>query len=186
MRINAGKWKGRPLRTVEGLSTRPTPDMVKQAIFNIIRDEISNALFCDLFAGTGSVAFEALSRGAKHICLVENSKPALDVIKYNAEYLGCTDNMTLVSNDVFVALKLMSGKKFDIIFFDPPYNKGLEREVLSAIAEKQVINENGWIIIQFETKNSIAKDIPEGFNIVDERRYGRSSLIFLRPDINLI
>ena len=101
MRINAGKWKGRPLFTVDGLSTRPTPDMVKQAVFNIIRDRVEGSLFCDMFAGTGSVAFEALSRGARHITLVENGRDALNVIKRNSAYLGCASDMTLVSNDVF-------------------------------------------------------------------------------------
>ena len=184
MRINAGKWKGRPLFTVDGLSTRPTPDMVKQAVFNIIRDRVEGSLFCDMFAGTGSVAFEALSRGAKHITLVENGRDALNVIKRNAEYLGCTDDMTLVSNDVFTAMKLLSGKRFDVIFFDPPYNKNIESDALKGIAQNALIKDEGIVIVQFEAKNSIVTSIPDSFVIADERRYGRSALLFLKPSMN--
>ena len=85
MRINAGKWKGREVISLEGLATRPTPDMVKQALFNILSDKVVDCEFCDLFAGTGNVAFEALSRGASRAYLAENNKPAIDVIRKNAQ-----------------------------------------------------------------------------------------------------
>lgn len=180
MRINAGKWKGRPIRSAEGLSTRPTPDMVKQAVFNIIRDRTEGALFCDLFAGTGNVAFEALSRGAKHITLVENNREAIGVINKNIEYLGCAADTTLIRNDVFSALKLMQGRQFDVIFFDPPYNMGFERKTLMGIAENKLIKKDGMVIVQFEAKHTVKNDIPQCFEIADERRYGRSALLFLR------
>lgn len=180
MRINAGKWKGRPIRSVDGLATRPTPDIVKQAVFNIIRDKTEGILFCDLFAGTGNMAFEALSRGAKHITLVENGKEAVSVIKQNAAYLGCTADMTLIQNDVFTALKLISGKQFDVIFLDPPYNMGFEQKTLLAIAQNKLIKKDGTVIVQFEAKHTVKNDIPPCFEITDERRYGRSALLFLR------
>lgn len=181
MRINAGKWKGRPIGAVDGLSTRPTPDIIKQAVFNIIRDKVEDAVFCDIFAGTGSMAFEALSRGAKHAYLIENGKAALSVIKKNADYLGCTDSVTVVEQDVYIALKRLSGKVFDIIFIDAPYNKGFENAVLSAVMQNKLINDTGIVIVQFEAKNSIKNDIPDSFEVIDERKYGRSALLFLKP-----
>lgn len=183
MRINAGKWRGRTLFSVEGLSTRPTPDMMKQALFNILGDRIVNASFCDVFAGTGNVAFEALSRGAKNAVLIENSKAALNVIRQNAAKLKCENDIFVISNDALIALKMLKGKKFDFIFFDPPYNMGFERSVLNLINENELLADNGMVIVQFEAKNSIVSDIPECYDISDQRKYGRSSFVMLREKI---
>ncbi len=180
MRINAGKWKGRPIASVSGMATRPTPDVVKQAIFNIIRDEVEGSYFCDFFAGTGNIAFEALSRGAKSAVAVENSREALAVIKKNAEYLGCGNELNVLPVDVATAAKRLSGKAFDIIFFDPPYNKGFEKTTLELILQNKLIKDTGVVIVQYEGKNSIIGDVPEAFDISDERRYGRTGLLFLK------
>ena len=180
MRINAGKWKGRTLFSVEGIATRPTPDMMKQALFNIIGDRIINSSFCDVFAGTGNVAFEALSRGAKNAVVIENSRPALNVIRQNAEKLGCGSELVVMSNDAVIALNLLKGRKYDFIFIDPPYNMGFEQKTLEVIAQNDLLAQNGTVIIQFEAKNSIVDAIPECYEIVDERKYGRSSFIMLK------
>ena len=180
MRINAGKWKGRVIYSVEGNATRPTPDMVKQALFNIIRDRVEGADFCDLFAGTGNVAFEALSRGAKSAVLVENSRDAINVINKNIEKLGCDDCAAVMSKDVFIALKLMNPEMFDVIFFDPPYNQNIEKSVLQSIYENKLLKNNGIVVVQYDAKHSGCIQIPEEFEITDERRYGRSAIIFLR------
>ncbi len=183
MRINAGKWKGRALFSVEGLDTRPTPDMMKQALFNILGDSIINARFCDVFAGTGNVAFEALSRGAKNAVLIESSRAALNVIKRNAAKLECDRDIFVMSNDALIALKMLNGRKFDFIFFDPPYNMGFEGVVLDLIHENGLLAENGTVIVQFEAKHSVIPDIPECYEITDQRKYGRSSFAMLRERI---
>ncbi len=180
MRINAGKWKGRVIYSVEGNTTRPTPDMVKQALFNIIRDRIDGADFCDLFAGTGNVAFEALSRGAKSAVLVENNRDAINVINKNIEKLACDGCTTVISKDVFIALKLMNSKKFDVIFFDPPYNQGIEKDVLQSVYDNNLLKGDGIVVVQYDAKHSGSIRIPEEFEITDERRYGRSAIVFLR------
>lgn len=180
MRINAGKWKGRTIFSVEGLATRPTPDMMKQALFNILGDRIRDASFCDIFAGTGNVAFEALSRGAANATLIENSKAALNVIRQNTAKLGCESMVSVMSNDALIALKLLKGKNFDFIFFDPPYNMGFEKSVLNLIYENNLLAQNGTVIVQFEAKNSIIDDIPDCYEITDQRKYGRSSFIMLK------
>lgn len=180
MRINAGKWKGRTVFSVEGLATRPTPDMMKQALFNIIGDKIQNASFCDVFAGTGNVAFEALSRGASDATLIENSKAALNVIRQNTVKFGCESMVSVMPNDALIALKLLKGKKFDFIFFDPPYNMGFEKSVLNLIHENDLLARDGTVIVQFEAKNSVVEDVPECYEIIDRRKYGRSSFIMLK------
>lgn len=180
MRINAGKWKGRTLFSVEGMATRPTPDMMKQALFNIIGDRIVNSSFCDVFAGTGNVAFEALSRGAKNAVVIENSRPALNVIRQNAQKLGCGSELVVMSNDAVIALNLLKGKKYDYIFIDPPYNMGFEQKTLELIAQNDLLAQNGTVIIQFEAKNSIVDAVPECYEIADERKYGRSSFVMLK------
>lgn len=180
MRINAGKWKGRNIITVPGLETRPTPDILKQALFNIIGEEIKDAELCDLFAGTGSVAFEALSRGARHVTLVENGKAALTVISKNADNFGCKSEITILPRDVFIAMRSLQGKCFDFIFFDPPYNQNLEKTTLEGIRDNCLLDENGVVIVQFDAKNTKKIDIPQGFVTVDERRYGRNAMIFLK------
>ena len=180
MRINAGKWKGRNLYSVEGLATRPTPDMMKQALFNIIGDRINNSSFCDVFAGTGNVAFEALSRGAKSAVVIENSRPALNVIRQNAEKLGCARELIVMSNDAVIALNLLKGREFNFIFIDPPYNMGFEQKVLEAIEQNGLLAENGMVIVQFEAKRSIVDIVPDCYELVDERKYGRSSFIMLK------
>lgn len=179
MRINAGRWKGRVIRSVGGMATRPTPDVVKQALFNILRDRINGACFCDLFAGTGNISFEALSRGAKSAVMVENSRDAINVINKNIEYLGCANEVSVISKDVFIALKLMSRKQFDILFFDPPYNQGLEMDVLKAVYDNGVMNDDGIVVVQYDAKHNKGIEIPPTFDIIDERRYGRSAIMFL-------
>ncbi len=180
MRINSGKWKGREIKTVPGLDTRPTPDIVKQAIFNIIGGSVKDAEFCDIFAGTGSVAFEALSRGAKHATLIENARPAIEVINRNAETFGCKNDMTLMTRDAGLSLKMLASKRFDYIFFDPPYNKGFEKGVLEAIKTSDLLKDDGTVIIQYDMAKNRTIELHDAFETVDERRYGRNGIIFLK------
>lgn len=179
MRINAGKWKSRPLVSVDGMDTRPTPDMLKQALFNIIGDKINNAEFCDIFAGTGNVALEALSRGAKHAVMVESAKAALRAIDANIEKLGCRSEVTVMASDALLAVKRMTGRKFDYIFFDPPYNKGFEKSILEGIRDGGLLKQGGRVIVQYEAKNSVLAEVPSEYDILDERRYGRSAFAIL-------
>ncbi len=180
MRINAGKWKGRSIISVDGYATRPTPDIMKQALFNIIGYGVDDCLFCDIFAGTGNVALEALSRGARSVTMIENSKAAIKVIYQNIAKLGCEDDVQVINNDVLIALKLMRGKRFDYIFIDPPYNMGYENVVLTLIYQNGLLTDGGTVIVQFEEKNSIVRDIPEYYEIIDERKYGRSAFVMLK------
>ncbi len=178
MRINAGQWKGRTLLSVKGLNTRPTSDMVKQAIFNILQGQIQDKDFLDLYAGTGSIAFEALSRGARSAILVEKDRAAVDVIRKNAEYLGCRDSVRVMANDVLYAAKLLSGKKFDIIFLDPPYGMNLELPTLEAVLENGLLRKSGIVIVQYTAEKHYSFEVPQELTEYDTRKYGKTALKF--------
>ena len=136
MRIIAGRWKGRIIESLKGTSTRPTYDRVKEAIFNILQGYIPDSIVLDLFAGTGNLGLEALSRGCKKAVFVEKNPHVAKILNKNRRNLGCMDQSQVICDDVFHAIKHLSGKeKFDVIFADPPYNTGLDVKILNAIAE---------------------------------------------------
>ena len=140
MRIIAGTARSLPLKTVEGLDTRPTTDRIKETLFNIIQDEIPGCYFLDLFAGSGQMGLEAVSRGAQYAVFVENNKKAAACVE---------DNIKLYNSDVLSALRAMEGKyRFDIIFMDPPYKQELEYDVLSYLKDSSLLKENGIIIVE--------------------------------------
>jgi 16S rRNA (guanine966-N2)-methyltransferase len=123
MRIIAGEFGSRRLKSVPGAATRPTPDRLREALFSILAPRIEGAVFLDAFAGTGAVGLEALSRGAKHVFLLERSRPALDAIRENVAALRVEGRVTVVAGAVLQTLKRCTA---DIAFLDPPYD--LERE----------------------------------------------------------
>src|SRR5215469_12643770 len=122
MRVVAGKYRGRTLRTVRGHAVRPTSDRLRETLFNILSPEIVGARFLDLCAGSGAIGIEALSRGASHVTFVEKSRPACSVIRDNLASLSI-EGQSLVCRDTASAIKSLAikGAQFDLIFFDPPY-----------------------------------------------------------------
>ena len=127
MRVVAGSVKNKKLKTKEGRETRPTLERVKEAIFSIISDEITDSSFLDLYAGTGSIAIEALSRGARRAILIEQDKEALRIIIENINNCGFENISRAYKNDVIRALEILQrkGELFDIIFLDPPYKENI-------------------------------------------------------------
>lgn len=121
LRIIAGAYKGRLLKTPKGPSTRPTQGMLREAVFNICQNEIEGARFLDLFAGSGAMAFEALSRGAAHITLVEENRNAIACIKENLSLLKAEGAATLLPVKAARALQILSKERFTIVYIDPPY-----------------------------------------------------------------
>ncbi len=183
MRIVGGKLKGRSLNTPRSDATRPTSDRVREAVFNILNHAIEdftieNALVLDLFAGTGALGLEALSRDAKFSLFVEQSADARALIRRNVEDLGLVGAVKIFRRD---ATNLGDIKRFDpfsLIFLDPPYGYGIgEKALLSA-------HRGGWIaegaICVLEEKKSAEIDIPDGFEILDERIYGDTQIKFLK------
>ena len=136
MRIIAGTARSLPLKTVEGLDTRPTTDRIKETLFNIIQDEIPGCYFLDLFAGSGQMGLEAVSRGAQYAVFVENNKKAAACVEDNIRFTKFTKETKLYNSDVLSALR------------DPPYKQELEYDVLSYLKDSSLLKENGIIIVE--------------------------------------
>lgn len=149
MRIIAGTARSLPLKAPEGLDTRPTTDRIKETLFNIIQDEVPGCYFLDLFAGSGQMGLEALSRGARYAVFVDNGKKPVACIEENIRFTKFTKEAKLYPTEVLSALRAMESKyQFDIIFMDPPYNKGIEQEVLRYLSSSSILKENTMIIVE--------------------------------------
>lgn len=169
MRVITGIAKGKRLETLEGLDIRPTTDRVKEAIFSSIQFELFDAEILDLFAGTGQLGIEALSRGAKAAVFVDNSRKSLEVVKKNLEATNFTPKSTVINMNG-IDFASTTDKKFDFIFLDPPYNKGILLEILPILSNK--LTSEGKIICEYE-KNL---DLPEkisNLRLKKTQKYGK-------------
>src|SRR3989344_9039791 len=137
LRIIAGKFKGHRLKTPGGLVPRPTQGVVREAIFNICQDRVHNARFLDLFAGSGAMGFEALSRGALHVTLIENHRSAIACIKQNITSLHAASQVTLLATSARIALEKV-GSIFDLVYIDPPYDLVTD-ELLAILLTRQLL-----------------------------------------------
>lgn len=182
MRVIAGKARRIQLNTISGNDTRPTTDRIKETLFNIINPLLYNINFLDLFSGSGAIAIEALSRGAKSATLVEKNREAVKCINENLEKTHLEEQATVLCRDVFLALKKLETEreKFDIVFLDPPYNKELEKNVLIFLSKSDLINENSTIIVEasLETEFDYVEEL--GFEILRDKRYKTNKHIFLK------
>jgi 16S rRNA (guanine(966)-N(2))-methyltransferase RsmD len=154
MRVIGGIYRGRRLRTTEGLSVRPTSDRLRETLFNILTPVTRDSNFLDLCAGSGAVGIEALSRSARFATFVEISRRACSVIEDNLGSLGITDEAAIINRDVVSALKRMETeeRRFDVIFFDPPYASDLYEKVMKFIGLSKLLNESGILIVEHRAK----------------------------------
>ena len=171
MRVIAGKARSMPLRTVKGMDVRPTTDRTKETLFNILMPYIPGCRFLDLYAGSGSIGIEALSRGASSAVFVE---------KENLEFTKLTEGATLIRGDVNSVLGRLGSEKFDVIFMDPPFNHGLEKETLGILSGLDILEEDGLIVVEASPKTDFSYLDELGFEKFKERRYGMSQHIFLK------
>ena len=179
MRVIAGKAKGRKLRSVPGDITRPITDLVKESLFNILGGEIVDALFLDLFAGTGSVGIEALSHGARRAVFVERNRRAIETIKENLKITGLATQAEVIRDDVFRFLAREPAAQFDLIYIAPPQYKGLWSKTLLALDEKDFLAEGGLAIAQIYPKEYTDLEL-KTLDLVDRRKYGSTLLCFYR------
>jgi 16S rRNA (guanine966-N2)-methyltransferase len=157
MRVIAGIYKGRRLKTIEGLSVRPTSDRLRETIFNTLTPRIEGARFADVCAGSGAVGVEALSRGARHVTFIESSLKAARIISENLRNCGIRKDYRVINRDVIRALKSLASEKaqFDIIYFDPPYNSELYTPVMWVIAKHDLLAENGVVIVEHRRQSPL-------------------------------
>lgn len=172
MRVITGEKKGRKLAAPMGLATRPTSEMTKEAVFSAIQFEIEGANFCDLFAGSGQMGIEALSRGARRAYFVENSSEANSCIRENIKSLELADESEIISGDVFTFIKTTS-VTFDIVFLDPPYNSQMLHELLPLIGEK--VSLGGVILCETEKREETPSEAGK-FTKVKEYKYGKAKI----------
>ena len=183
MRVISGSARGKKLNSLEGLETRPTLDRVKEALFNIIQFDLKEAVVLDLFSGSGALAIEALSRGAKNAVLCDKSQKAVQVINENLINTRLKSKANVINKDYTIALNKLKKEniKFDIVFLDPPYKTDFALKSLEFIIENNLLNENGLIIIETNDKNKIEELKKYKYiSVVDTRKYGSVLIIFIR------
>lgn len=183
MRVISGKSRGKKLVSLEGDSTRPTLDRVKEALFNKIQFNIQNATVLDLFAGSGALGIETLSRGAKEVVFCDKEPAAIKIIKQNVTNTNNLEKSIIINKDYNEVLEKLSNqnKKFDIIFLDPPYKTNLAIESLQKIIMSNLLTKDGTIIIETDDINKENEILEiEGIEILDKRKYGSIWLIFIR------
>lgn len=178
MRVVGGISKGRKLKALKGLNIRPTSDKVKESIFNILGDKIVDAVFLDLCAGTGGIGIEALSRGAKETVFVENNQKAVKLIKENLLLCNLENDSNVICDDA-VGFLDDSDKSFDIIFFDPPYKSDLFEKAMAVFDRKEMLNNNGILIIEHNSKTVLQEDI-KSLILLKKYKYGDTTLSFYK------
>lgn len=180
MRIIAGKAKGMKIASIKGQSTRPTGDRVREALFNILGPAVAGSSFLDLFAGSGAVGLEALSRGASQVVWVDSNRACGQQIRANLQKTGLTGGIIYI-NDVFRALDKLAakGEQYDFIFLDPPYGQGLAAKTLEVLAGLPLLRKDGIIVAELGKK----EEAPLGVSklcLVSTRQYGDTVLLFYR------
>ena len=182
MRIISGTSKGRKLVTPRSQFLRPTSDRVKESIFNILQDEIVGKVVLDLFAGTGNLGIEALSRGAKKTIFVEKGRQALRLIQRNLTQFGLEERSEILPKDANRAIGILKqrGKTFDLIFMDPPYEKGMIEKTLMILTSHQIYHKDSILVIEHNRREPLST-VMEGWNLIRQRRIGDTLISFLTP-----
>ena len=181
MRIITGKAKGIRLKTLDGETTRPTAERVKEAVFSMLQFDLEGREVLDLFAGSGQLGLEALSRGAAHAVLVDKSKDAVRIIEENAIKTKLALDCTIKLSDALDYLRRNRGVKFDVIFLDPPYAAGLYAPILHLMMECQILKQTSLIVCESDTDEIFAGDekLANCFSIQKTSRYSKTVINIL-------
>ena len=174
MRVITGSARGRRLRELEGLETRPTTDRVKESMFNILQFDVEDSRVLDLFAGTGQLGIEALSRGAAAAVFVEQRRDAAALIRENLKLTGLTDRARVVNGEALSYLA-SAGERFDLVFLDPPYAAGLWKPALEAVSRFDILSDHGIIICE-SAADRLLPTLSSPYEMGREYRYGKIKL----------
>lgn len=180
MRIIGGSLRGRRLAAPPGLATRPTADRVRESVFNILGGSLSVDLVLDLYAGTGALGIEALSRGAGRAILVDQARSALSVIRRNLQALHLEDRSRVVGADIRRGLRFLHTENTPVglVFMDPPYADGMIASTLAALVDSGTLASGARIVIEHGRREAVAPSLPE-LILSDQRRYGKTLVSFL-------
>ena len=184
MRIITGVAKGRRLLSPRGETVRPTSDRIKESVFGILGENVVDAVVLDLFAGTGNLGIEALSRGARKAIFVERDKEALRLIRRNLSQCDMEERSEVMPKDVLRAISVLEvrGERFDIIFADPPYGRGWIVKIFQVLGDHRICHERTILVVQRDRRESLPERIT-GWGLVRERRIGDSVISFLSPEV---
>ena len=178
LRVIAGKAKGRKLRSVPGDTTRPVTDRAKEALFNILASDVIDSHWWDLFAGTGAIGIEALSRGASFVRFTDSNHAPIETIRFNVEHCGFTKQSEIHRGDAFTFLSKSPDAQFDYVYIAPPQYKDMWEEALE-LADEYIgwLSEDGWVIVQIDPKEYKALSL-ENLEEIEQRKYGSTLLVF--------
>lgn len=181
MRIISGLKKGYKLKAPKGRNTRPTEDRIKESLFNILRNIDEESIVLDLFAGSGSIGIEFLSRGANKAYFIDKSYLSIKTIEENLQHTNLMEKAEIIKSDSIKSIELLENQniKFDYIFIDPPYGQDLIVKVLEKIWNKNILNLDGIIIVEHE-KGLVLEEKIFGLIKADHRNYGGKSLTFYK------
>lgn len=182
MRVIAGIARSVPLITPKGMETRPTSDQIKETLFNMLQGYVEGSSFLDLFAGSGQIGVEALSRGAEFAVFIEKSDEAVKCIKHNVDKTKFTDKALVLKMEVLSGIRTLEieKKKFDLIFMDPPYGQGLEESILNTLVSSSILDEDVIIVVEASKKTDFSYVDELGLKIVKDKLYKSSRHLFLR------
>lgn len=191
MRVISGSVRGRRLLTPKGSRVRPTADRVKEALFNILAarfDTFEGLKVLDLFAGTGNLGIEALSRGAGHALFVDSHRESVHLIEKNLAITGFSEQSRVIGKEVAAALRQLTaeGALFDLVFLDPPYRQGLAEKTLAALTDSRLLTGGAVVVAEHDPRETVPDNIGR-LTVIDRRRYGDTCLVLLTvsPIVNI-
>lgn len=185
MRVIAGTARGIKLIAPEGKDTRPTLDRTKETLFNMIFQRINNCIFLDVFSGSGAIGIESLSRSGQKSYFIENAKNAIECIEYNLKKTKLRDKAEILRLNYIQAFELLKekGLKFDIIFIDPPFNKGFEEKVITKLYILELLKDDGMIICESSSDTSFEfLDKVKGFKLNKVKTFKASKFTFIEKE----
>lgn len=181
MRIISGRFKGHRLVSFQADHIRPTTDRVKESVFNILQACFDGGSILDLFAGTGNLGIEALSRGAARVESVESHKKSLSILRENLGKLKIQNEIKVHPVDVFQFLKKYQGDAFDIIFIDPPFTQAIAHDVMQALSTSRTFNEQTWVVIESSDHERLDSEYSR-LKRLDQRDFGDKKVSFFRQE----
>jgi len=181
VRIITGRFKGRRLRPVDDPSVRSTGDRVKESLFNILAADVADTEVLDLFCGAGTLGLEALSRGAAHATFVDSARRSINRTRDNIAVVGVEKETTIIQGDAMTSINGLAdrGRRFSLVFADPPYEKGWSRRLPAALAESGILAESAIVVLEHHRKEP-PEAVPAGFSLWTERRFGDTMLTIWR------
>ena len=181
MRIITGKARGLKLTTPKNMDVRPTSDRVKESLFNIIGTKIVGTRVLDLFAGTGNLGLEAWSRGAEKVVFIDESQASLQLVRSNIAKAKAEKETTVIKGNAVKVIADLStrGERFDFIFCDPPYNKGLPAQIIEQVAKYDIVAPGGYLVVE-HSQHEILPELPIKLEIIRSEKYGETLISFLR------